>query len=302
MLAAYVIQAILITFYIPALLVARFGLCPKGATTALGRILLAVKHSTVSFMDASLVLGIAMLSASLISLAQRDVPTSSATALMLLMPFSSVLPVALLQLAASNMLRRSRGVRLSWMLITILMIIVLTMSRWMIVSAFEGDDKNFEQTDWEESCLDQSYLKRVLEFSQVFAILLVLDTGGFLVGSYIKILQHWPSASWIVRLTVPVWWIAVVTAFLAMWVCLGWFIHFQNKRNSMAGEENKDTEWSFGQILAVGTWVPVVVEFAYIWWEKPLEALNGRLMDPYEVKEISVEAGSLKMIQRRETV
>jgi hypothetical protein len=70
----------------------------------------------------------------------------------------------------------------------------------------------------------------------------------------------------------------------------------------MAGDENKDTEWSFGQILAVGTWVPVVVEFAYVWWERPLEALNGRLMDPYEVKEVSVKTRGYELIQRRETV
>jgi hypothetical protein len=48
--------------------------------------------------------------------------------------------------------------------------------------------------------------------------------------------------------------------------------------------------------------VPVVVEFAYVWWERPLEALNGRLMDPYEVKEVYVKTGGYELIQRRETV
>jgi heme/copper-type cytochrome/quinol oxidase subunit 2 len=304
MLAAYVIQAILMTFYIPALLIVRFDWrrYPKRATSAATRTLSAVKHSTVSFMNASLVFGIAMLSASLISLARRETPTSSAVALMVLMPFNSILPVALLQFAASDMLRRSRGMLLSWALITGLMIAVLAMTRLLVTKTSEEDDQNYKQLDWQSHCMDQHDLIPFLGFSQVFSILLILGTGGFVVASYIRSLQNRPSASWMIRLVGGLWWTAVVAAFLAMWLCLGWFIYFQNKKNSMAGDENKNTEWSFGQILAVGTWVPVVVEFAYVWWERPLEALNGRLMDPYEVKEVYVKTGGYELIQRRETV
>jgi hypothetical protein len=63
-------------------------------------------------------------------------------------------------------------------------------------------------------------------------------------------------------------------------------------------------EWSFGQVLVIATWAPVVVEFAYLWWERPVEALNGQLMDPYEVKEVSkkTEAFETNRSHRQETV
>ncbi|KAI8943287.1 hypothetical protein NX059_001307 [Plenodomus lindquistii] len=72
-----------------------------------------------------------------------------------------------------------------------------------------------------------------------------------------------------------------------MWLCLGWFIYFQARSADLSGEENRDNEWSFGQILALATWTPILVEFAYVWYQKPVEALNGRLIDPFEVVEVS---------------
>jgi hypothetical protein len=72
-----------------------------------------------------------------------------------------------------------------------------------------------------------------------------------------------------------------------MWTSIGIFIQMQRELARTFGEDNKDTEWSFGQVLALATWTPVVVEFTYIWWERPVEALNGRLVAPYEVVEVS---------------
>jgi hypothetical protein len=87
-----------------------------------------------------------------------------------------------------------------------------------------------------------------------------------------------------------------------MWLCLGWFIYFQSYRNGIGGSNNNDTQWSFGQVLAVATWVPVLVEFGYIWWESPVEAMNGWLMDPYEIKDMSKKSEAFELNRRRETV
>ena len=56
---------------------------------------------------------------------------------------------------------------------------------------------------------------------------------------------------------------------------------------------SKDKDWSFGQTLALATWVPFIVEFAYIWWEEPEKALNGRLIDPYRVVEMPTKTASV---------
>jgi hypothetical protein len=46
------------------------------------------------------------------------------------------------------------------------------------------------------------------------------------------------------------------------------------------GTTDKDREFSFGQVLALSTWVPVIIEFAYIYLEGPKKALTGKIMEP----------------------
>ena len=71
--------------------------------------------------------------------------------------------------------------------------------------------------------------------------------------------------------------------FLEMWACLAYVAFFRRHFKPREGESNKDYEVSFGQILALMTWVPVMVEFGYIWVMGPLEALTGQLLEPYQV-------------------
>ena len=68
-----------------------------------------------------------------------------------------------------------------------------------------------------------------------------------------------------------------------MWTCVGWFVWYQVQTSKVGGDKNRGTDLSFGQILALGTWVPVFVEFSYIWREGPLAALSGQLMVPCKV-------------------
>lgn len=50
-----------------------------------------------------------------------------------------------------------------------------------------------------------------------------------------------------------------------------------------SGALNKDHEWTFGQVLALVTWVPVLVDAIYIWNQGPTTALTGQLMEGYKV-------------------
>jgi hypothetical protein len=87
-----------------------------------------------------------------------------------------------------------------------------------------------------------------------------------------------------------------------MWLCLIWFIQFLNYTKKHASVDNKDTEWYFGQLLAFTTCVQALVKFGYLWWERPFDALNGRLMHPYGVKEVSKEIQAFEMSRETEVV
>lgn len=75
-------------------------------------------------------------------------------------------------------------------------------------------------------------------------------------------------------------------------------LNVQIQTAGLGGDNNRDNEWSFGQVLALGTWVPVLVQFGYLWWEKPTVALSGRLMAPYEVVEVSKETKGFELTRR----
>lgn len=72
----------------------------------------------------------------------------------------------------------------------------------------------------------------------------------------------------------PVRWILLATSLCAMWIFLGWFVHLTLDIRERAGKNNKDREWTFGQVLALATWVPFVVEFAYQWLDPDLAQGN----------------------------
>jgi hypothetical protein len=61
------------------------------------------------------------------------------------------------------------------------------------------------------------------------------------------------------------WWMVVaVLSLVGMWTYLALFTRYRQLIVSKAGITQQDTRWSFGQVLALATWAPVVVDFAYI--------------------------------------
>lgn len=50
-----------------------------------------------------------------------------------------------------------------------------------------------------------------------------------------------------------------------MWALLGLFTRYRSSLRSVMGSSNKDSEWSFGQVLALTTWVPVAVDLTTIY-------------------------------------
>jgi hypothetical protein len=306
MLTAYVSQASLVTFYLLALLTIRFDR-PKALRNKpwMIRILRAAQHSTTNFLNASFLFCIAMLLASVVQISRALLRTETMTTVAymasMLMSFNSVLPVVVLQLAASNRLRRAHGRTVLWALIAIMTSCVVGLGFGFAFGFrnyyyFEVDT---DAQSWEMTCLPSSYII-VLPLSM--GPLISLSIAGYMFTLLAKKIWRFVESPWRTRLSTILWWTGLVLAFCTMWLSLGWFIQFQRSAQRVAGEDNKDTQWSFGQVLALATWAPVVVEFVYIWWEGPTEALTGRLMEPYEVVEVSKEEEAFEPTRRTATV
>ncbi|KAF2871749.1 hypothetical protein BDV95DRAFT_48225 [Massariosphaeria phaeospora] len=316
MLTNYMLQAFLVTLYLPVLLLTRYH--DAQGSPCVKRGLLAVQYSTPVFLNASVIFSIAMLLAALYSFARAlDEPTLltySASTMSMLMSLYSVLPAAALQIAAGCVLRRTRGARLVWSLIAGLVVVVLAL--YVSVPYLHPDSALTKAVDWsslrnldgrldvdmqwELRCPPFKPFLHVQYFSTAFGsllvfVLLVCIAISVLVTSRPPSKPSWYDC-WPARFR---WfrWFSVGAVFVAMWFCLGWFVHFRKGLLRAAGKTNKDLEWSFGQILALATWVPVLAELVYIWKQGPVKALSGLLMHPYKVVEITAGTERVGMSQ-----
>ncbi|KAM7183003.1 hypothetical protein V8F20_012769 [Naviculisporaceae sp. PSN 640] len=56
-----------------------------------------------------------------------------------------------------------------------------------------------------------------------------------------------------------------VAMFTLMWVSITFMVKHRNVVAQVAGPSLQEGDWSFGQILALATWLPTVVDFAVLW-------------------------------------
>jgi len=61
------------------------------------------------------------------------------------------------------------------------------------------------------------------------------------------------------------WWLVIAGVNLVgMWTYLVLFTEYRRLIVERAGYSQQDTRWSVGQVLALFTWAPVLVDFLYI--------------------------------------
>jgi hypothetical protein len=273
MLATYTLQTCLVTVYLIALVMIRFDwiLVNMRNVSFMKRTLLAIQHSTGSFLSASFVFCIAMLLASLLSeVDDNSNARGTAWTLLLTMPVSSILPVVVLQLAASDTLRRVKGRMALWSLVFTLNLALLVPT---IVAAFDISEEEkskfkFSYSAWEIKCLDTYYILPMPIISWVIAGSACLSMGFYIIISAVASLRRHGPRKYVHR-PGKLWWSMIILAFVAMWTFIGWFMWFAFLVRNSARNSNKDKEWFFRQILALATWAPFTVEFAYTWWEEP---------------------------------
>jgi hypothetical protein len=70
----------------------------------------------------------------------------------------------------------------------------------------------------------------------------------------------------IVTRALDVWlWFGMAFGFASMWTVLGLFTRFHIELIEASGELNWEVQWGFGQVMALGTWASVIVDFFFIW-------------------------------------
>jgi hypothetical protein len=129
-----------------------------------------------------------MLSASVISIGQLPASNSLTTwTLTIVMPLSSVFPVLLLHLAASDTLRRSKGKLILWAAIVVLIIVLLARS----LSFLHPDRVYTPNVSLREGlCIGPASFKPMVIFSWTVAGLLALGISIYICGSGFPIFRH----------------------------------------------------------------------------------------------------------------
>lgn len=309
MLTTYVLQATLVTIYFMVLLANPSDDAP-GRThpkSFLDRTVAAIKDSTGSFLSALFFFCISMLFATMISLArivasspksqsQNSVPLTltapSGPILSMLVSLYSVLPVAILQMVSAHLLRRVKGRRLLWILVAALVGIVLALgvtanyNRTLLnnepISMFHFDPVLTidDQVNWEGTCVSLDLFRHLRDFATGLGAVLFITITLYTTRPILPTLitsAKFKESSWHNMVKTTLMWQGLLLTFATMWFCIGWLILTRRRLDRYGGDTNKDLDLSFGQVLALATWVPVLVEFGYGFMMQPNDALTGRL-------------------------
>ncbi|KAK0649943.1 hypothetical protein B0T16DRAFT_389900 [Cercophora newfieldiana] len=272
------------------------------------RLSAAMHGSLDEFLNSAIVFALSMLAASIFENAFNTKTaaietTVYATLLSVLLPLFTVFPVAILQAASRGTLRRSKLRVATWLLMIVLIAIVCAVATTAFRAAMvhiDGNDfyktpppspqQNFERwcapTEAEFSVRPAIYAG-ILTFAatSVFWFVVVRDRRFVWIPAFgpHRVLNQ-------IRET---WWLVVAGLNLVgMWTYLVLFTEYRRLIVQRAGYSQQDTRWGVGQVLALFTWAPVVVDFLYILILGPKEGLEGRISNKWDVVQAS-EASDL---------
>ncbi|KAI1633162.1 hypothetical protein F4809DRAFT_655378 [Biscogniauxia mediterranea] len=314
--------AILSTIYFFVLITDRLGPARRRPS----RVLDAFRESTNTFLDAALVFAAAMLTSTAVryaSFARRsrddDVDDYSTYRLLgsVFMSTFSIFPCLVLQCAADGLRRRFLRQGL-WVAVVGLSVAVAAQTGAVYADRFfyemSGPDvARLRSTPgllreflWFQVCDNRALIVRTTHLLSAGTVLLVLNffwlvyyvlaslpSVGRNVASALGRLEAWRvrrdalAARW--RRTRPyLRLLDGIACSVVMWLLLGFFTAWCHHVQSKAPSTDEDTEWTFGQVLSLATWVPVLVEWLGIIVAGPEKGLGERLSTRYEVTKVTV--------------
>jgi hypothetical protein len=317
MLVSYFVQAGLATFYMAILGLGRLNKSSRlfKRNSLYERVLVAVQESTKSFLDASILFCTVMLVATLYTFSRALAnPNAMMTTYVqfssALISLFTIFPTVLLHACASNHLRRGKFRQGVWVFVGCLTIAISALFFNIGSSALiglqginakhAGKEEEVDKVEvflrkasdaenqnlWEYNCVDPGVMQGFVIVITITLLCMVVTTIVYLI--ILKNVLRIPflkskGRPKLKRFRKNWWWVSGLLAFGGMWATLAMFVYFRTAFNRRAGTTNKDEEWSFGQILALSTWVPVVVELLFIGRKGAVAALTGQLSDKYQV-------------------
>ncbi|KAI1102861.1 hypothetical protein F4804DRAFT_249136 [Jackrogersella minutella] len=299
MLITYYLAAGLITIYLCAITLSKLGFVKRRLPGHSKRIAVvgAFEDSVSAFLDATLIFAVSMLAAACFRLSQAFLQeygserghwmVYASIGSLYMSTFSSLLSLSL-QLTAPDI--RDHWLRsLLWTFI-ILLNIVNEVLFDIFFGEVTGDQlKDLEEDIWLLMCnpyqLFENGIGSTLRIAQAQ---LALNAVGYVLyrifRSKVERIQGWPRLrAFCHRAFSYIQIFNAVLCFLLMWAMLGIFHWYRDVVNESAGEENQNSDWTFGQVLAVATWVPVLVEFATVLKYGSEEGLNKKIPAKYTV-------------------
>lgn len=78
-----------------------------------------------------------------------------------------------------------------------------------------------------------------------------------------------------------------ITSFgtIGIWTLLGVLLVSRNQVENIVGNGFRVNDWGYGQILALITWIPVLVDFGHLFFNSPKKGLEGRIPRPWQVQK-----------------
>lgn len=325
MIACYTIQAILVTIYVSILLSTRFPPSrpnpnPPSRSAPLAKFLHRTRESAQEslreFLDASLIFSLAMVLASIVSssltlFAVRDqsatvpdpyalartslqVPLQSSVLFSTFAALFTLFPAIALHSSAPASLRRKKWRTFLWALLGALTLAMFALSRVAAdqALAFMSTTQNPTWRDpdgqmtFEYYCLERSYSASVKLSILIFFVaacasgviyFLMLPVWALHTVQDTPIAQKLRDA-WSV--------VAAVLATLTMWAAFATFYFFRQRIGERSGGTNKDHAWTFGQVVAISTFAPVVIQFAMVWGKGAERALTGSMSVRYRAERV----------------
>jgi len=275
-----------------------------------------ISESTRPFLDATLLFSIAVHIATLFSFIRGHalnipIPTTAGVSSAFISVYT-IFPPLVLHSCAADHLRRKHGRRYIW---SALGAISLTMAGLYFSDpggAWRRDWRNWNdfklqnlkdkelmdllykdpdhQLKWESFCVTKLGADRAnWAFTIILGIVFVIAvfTLVFLGNAFRIPFLRGERCSPLRKVRQYKWVISAFLALQAMWVCLGIFFWFRYELNKYTGDLNKDQEWTFGQVLAVATWAPVLMEVYVLWRDGAEKGLTGLLSDRFVVVDVA---------------
>lgn len=218
----------------------------------------------------------------------------------------TMFPPILLQIVAPN--RRRRRIRaVLWLLVVIMAIVLMALYFSLETSVSQILnllDRQSAVSDWiwESNCepltlrdnLDIAILTAVVIsginfFPWIYHIIIPRtwrhSIRKALVGKWAASKKGRHGRSWWKHVVAIARTVDGACCCIIMWALLGLFTAYRSVILKAMGPDNANTEWSFAQVFALATWVPVAIDLCTIYIYGAKEGLEGKVSENFKVVE-----------------